>query len=101
MLAAPDHGEPGVGGWARLVRLVAGIAFVVAGSAKFAAHAAEVDAFSSFGLPAPAAFVALIGGVEILGGLLLLAGLATRPTALVLAGVMVGAIVVSGIGHGT
>ena len=56
--------------------------------------------FQAYGLPAPDAFVYAIGVLEVVGGVLLVAGLATRPTALILAGDMVGAIVVSGIGLG-
>jgi uncharacterized membrane protein YphA (DoxX/SURF4 family) len=86
--------------WTSPVRLAAGLAFVIAGIPKFAANAWEVRAFESFGLPWPHAFVILIGVVEIAGGVLLLCDRLTRPTALVLAIVMVGAIVFSGIGHG-
>jgi putative oxidoreductase len=86
--------------WTSPVRLLAGLAFVVAGIPKFAANAWETRAFVSFGLPWPHAFVILIGVVEIAGGVLLLCDRLTRPTALVLAAVMVGAIVFSGIGHG-
>ena len=45
-------------------------------------------------------FVYAIGVVEIVGGTLLIAGLATRIAALLLAGDMVVAIIVSGIGKG-
>jgi putative oxidoreductase len=86
--------------WAQLVRWIAGIVFVLAGLAKFAFNAGEVSAFDRYGLPWPHLFVAMIGFVEIAGGVLLLLGLLTRPTTLILAGVMVGAIVVSGIGQG-
>ncbi len=86
--------------WTPSVRLFAGAAFVIAGIPKFAANAWEVRAFESFGLPWPHASVILIGLVEIVGGVLLLSDRLTRPTALVLAAVMVGAIAVSGIGHG-
>jgi uncharacterized membrane protein YphA (DoxX/SURF4 family) len=86
--------------WTTPVRLLAGLAFVIAGIPKFAANAWEIRAFESFGLPWPDAFVILIGAIEIVGGLLLLADRLTRPTALLLAAVMVGAIVSSGIGHG-
>jgi putative oxidoreductase len=86
--------------WEPIVRWTTGVVFVIAGIAKFAFHTGELHAFERYGLPAPAAFVALIGVVEIAGGVLLLLGLLTRWTALVLASVMVGAIVLSGIGQG-
>jgi putative oxidoreductase len=86
--------------WAPLVRWVAGAIFVVFGVAKFSDHAHEVDSFESYGLPAPDAFVYLIGALEIGGGLLLIAGLATRLVALAMAGNMIGAIVFSGLGEG-
>lgn len=83
-----------------VVRLVAGVVFIVFGIGKFSRHAAEVDSFDSYGLPAPDAFVYAVGVLEVVGGLLLVAGLATRLVALLLAANMVGAIVVSGIGEG-
>jgi putative oxidoreductase len=45
-------------------------------------------------------FTIAIGVVELAGGLLLIAGVRLRPAALVLAGDMAGAIVVSGIARG-
>jgi putative oxidoreductase len=86
--------------WAALVRYGAGAVFVVFGIGKFSDHAHEVASFEAYGLPAPDAFVYLVGGLEIAGGLLLVGGLLTRLVALALAGNMVGAIVVSGIGEG-
>lgn len=86
--------------WARPVRWVSGAIFVVFGIGKFSDHAHEVASFESYGLPAADAFVYAVGGLEILGGILLLAGLLTRLAALALAGNMAGAIVVSGIGEG-
>lgn len=83
-----------------LVRWAAGLVFVVFGIGKFTAHATEVEHFEDYGLPAADAFVYLVGVLEIGGGLLLIAGLAVRLVALALAGNMVGAIVVSGIGEG-
>jgi putative oxidoreductase len=83
-----------------VARVVAGGVFVVFGIGKFVNHASEVRSFQDYGLPAPDAFVYVIGAIEIVGGLLLILGLATRPAALVLAGDMVGAIVVSGIALG-
>lgn len=86
--------------WAPPLRWLSGAVFVVFGFGKFVAHGDEVESFESYGLPAPEAFVYLVGALEIGVGALLLAGLLTRLVALVLAGNMVGAIVASGIGAG-
>jgi putative oxidoreductase len=83
-----------------LLRLGSGVVFVVFGAGKFVNHASELASFQAYGLPAPDAFVYAIGVIELVGGLLLIVGLATRPAALVLAGDMIGAVVVSGIGLG-
>jgi putative oxidoreductase len=73
---------------------------IVFGVGKFAAHASELASFRSYGLPAPEAFVYAIGVLEIGGGLLLASGTLTRLAALALAGDMIGAIAVAGIGEG-
>lgn len=86
--------------WTPAVRWVAAIVFVVFGAGKFVNHASELASFRQYALPAPGAFVYLIGVLEIAGGVLLAAGLLVRVAALVLAADMVGAIVVSGIGRG-
>jgi putative oxidoreductase len=85
---------------ALVVRVLTGAVLVVFGIGKFTNHASEVASFDSYGLPQPDAFVYAIGVVEIVGGALLILGLATRLAALVIAGDMVGAIVVSGFGEG-
>ena len=85
---------------ALIFRVGAGAVFVVFGVGKFTNHASEVASFQDYGLPAPDAFVYVIGVLEIVGGVLLILGLATRVAALLLAGDMVGAIVVSGIARG-
>jgi putative oxidoreductase len=82
------------------VRLLAGGVFVVFGVGKFLDHASELSSFKSYDLPAPEVFVVVIGVIEVAGGALLIAGLFTRPAALILAGDMIGAIVVSGIAKG-
>jgi putative oxidoreductase len=82
------------------LRLAAGGVFVVFGVGKFVNHGSELTSFHAYGFPAAGLFVYAIGAVELVGGLLLIVGLATRPAALVLAGDMIGAIVVSGIGLG-
>jgi uncharacterized membrane protein YphA (DoxX/SURF4 family) len=84
----------------RGVRLLAGIVFAFSGTPKFFAHGWEAGHFRTYGLPLPDAFVYVIGAIEILGGLALVADLAVRPVAVLLGAVMVGAIVTSGIGQG-
>jgi len=83
-----------------IARVAGGAVFVVFGIGKFVNRASEIESFRDYGLPEPGTFVALIGVLEIVCGLLLIVGLATRPAALLLAGDMVGAIVVSGIALG-
>src|ERR1700716_222537 len=78
----------------------AAIVFVVFGAGKFVNHASELASFRQYALPAPDAFVYFIGVLEIVGGLLLASGVLVRLAALALAGDMVGAIVVSGLGRG-
>jgi putative oxidoreductase len=92
--------RPGAARWAAPVRWASGAVFVAFGVGKFTHHAEEVEAFERYGLPAPDAFVYLVGTLEVGGGVLLILGLATRLAALLLAGNMVGAIVVSGIAEG-
>jgi uncharacterized membrane protein YphA (DoxX/SURF4 family) len=82
------------------VRLVAGATFAIAGTPKFFAHGWEAGHFRTYGLPLPDVFVYLIGAIEILGGLALIADIAVRPVSLLLGAVMIGAIVTSGIGQG-
>lgn len=84
----------------RVVRLLAGAVYAGAGTPKFFAHGWEAGHFRTYGLPFPDAFVYLIGAIEILGGLALIANIAVRPVALLLGAVMIGAIVTSGIGQG-
>jgi uncharacterized membrane protein YphA (DoxX/SURF4 family) len=74
--------------------------FVVFGAGKFVNHASELASFRQYAVPAPDAFVYVIGVLEIVGGLLLASGVLVRLAALALAGDMVGAIVVSGLSQG-
>ena len=83
--------------WARLA---AGVVFVIFGLGKFLDHAGELSSFKTYGIPAPEVMVYLVGALEVVGGLALLAGVAVAPVALLMAGTMVVAIVVSGIGQG-
>jgi putative oxidoreductase len=82
-----------------VLRLAAGGVFVVFGIGKFVNHGSELASFKTYGLPAPEVFVIVVGLIEVIAGLLLVAGRFFRPAALVLAGDMVAAIVVSGLGQ--
>ena len=89
--------------WARALmalRVLSGVIFVVFGIGKFVSHASELASFRSYGLPVPGLLVIAVGVIEIGGGALLISGRLVRPTALVLAGDMIGAIVVSGVAKG-
>ena len=86
--------------WSTAIRWGAAIVFLVFGAGKFVNHGSELASFRQYALPAPAVWVYLIGVLEIVGGLLLASGRLVRFGALALAGDMVGAIVVSGIGRG-
>lgn len=83
-----------------LTRLAPALVFLAFGVGKFTNHASETSSFRAYGLPHPGAFAYAIGVAEILGGLALLVRASAPLAALVLAGDMVGAIVVSGIGRG-
>ena len=82
------------------VRLIAGALFVVFGIGKFISYDSELASFRHYGLPLPQGMVFIVGLVEIGAGALLLTGRRVRPAALVLAGDMIGAILVAGIGQG-
>jgi len=80
-------------------RLVPAGVFLVFGADEFVNHARNARSFALYGLPDPSAFSYAIGSLEILGALALLSGILLLPAAVALAGDMVGAIVVSGIGR--
>jgi uncharacterized membrane protein YphA (DoxX/SURF4 family) len=81
-------------------RVVPAGVFFVFGADEFVNHARNTRSFTLYGLPHPSAFSYAIGSLEIVGALALLSGIALLPAAVALAGDMVGAIVVSGIGRG-
>ena len=58
-----------------LLRLASGGVFVAFGLGKFVNHGSELASFRAYGLPAPGTFVIVIGLIELVGGLLLIAGL--------------------------
>jgi len=66
-------------------RLNWGWLFFVSGKGKLIHHPDIVDFFSSLHLPFPDQTAWFVGGVECLGGILLMLGLAARPVGLILA----------------
>lgn len=82
------------------MRVLTGVAFVIAGLPKFVAYGWEHDAFVRFGLPQAWLWVIAAGVIEIGGGVLLLRDRWVQPTCALLAVTMAVAIGVSGIKEG-
>lgn len=77
-----------------VLRLVVGSVMAYHGFKKFDGGLDGVEAFFSMvDAPAPAITAPLVAGLELVGGIALLAGAATRLAALALAGVLTGAII--------
>jgi putative oxidoreductase len=83
-----------------VVRVVAGVVFVVFGAVKFVVPEYELEQFARFGLPPWIALVYLVGLLEVVGGLMLVAGFLTRLAAAALAANMAGAVLTAGIAVG-
>jgi putative oxidoreductase len=79
-----------------IVRVGAGGFFVSTGFGKFLDYSHEVDEFRRFEVPLPDVAVPAVAVLEIIGGVLLVIGLLTRPAALALALNMVGALLTAG-----
>lgn len=79
-----------------VARLALALVFLPAGIGKFANHDAYVTRFDRWGFPEPGTVAFLVGGLEIAGALLMLAGLAPRAVGLVLIGNMAGALATAG-----
>ena len=88
--------ERGPAPLALLIRVAAGGFFVAVSLGKFFEHASETHDFDRYGVPFPATAVIVVGIIELLGGLALIAGLGTRIAAAALAADMVGAIATAG-----
>ncbi|MDQ4119687.1 MAG: DoxX family membrane protein [Actinomycetota bacterium] len=82
---------------AAVVRVLAGVLFAVFAVPKFTDHAQWVSDFGSYGLPAWSLLVYATGLAELLGGLALVAGVAVRPVAALLALVMLSAVLFGGV----
>ncbi len=70
---------------ALLLRLVTGAIFMLHGYPKLATSEPFVQFFASHGIPGGTVLVTFVGVVEFLGGVLLVVGLLTRASALLLA----------------
>lgn len=82
---------------AAVVRVVAGVLFLVFALPKFTDHARWVSDLGTYGLPQSSLLVYGIGVVEMLGGLALVVAVAVRPVAAVLVLVMAGAVLAGGV----
>lgn len=71
-----------------VLRLVWGWHFLITGLGKLQNHGRVTDFFTSLGIPAPGLNAWFVGGLELVGGALLLLGLFSRPIALLLTGNM-------------
>jgi len=84
-----------------VIRVLVGLQFLLAGTPKLlGGHSMMVENFTRWGLPAPDLFVYVVGIVEVVCGLALVLGVATRWAAIVLALNMVGAILTAGLVDG-
>ncbi len=90
--------EPGTARWATLIlRVALAAVYIPIGLGKFVNHDTYVERFERWGFGAAAGEVALlVGAVEVIGGIMLLLGVAPRLAALVLAGNMIGALATAG-----
>lgn len=82
------------------LRALVGLLFVGSGLAKFTDHAQTAVDFAHWGVPLADLAVFGVGGLEVVGGGLLVVGVAIRWVALPLLGIMIGAIVTAGLTDG-
>lgn len=75
------------------MRLSVGLEFFGSGLGKLGKLNGLIQYFRSLGIPAPEIHAPFVASTELVCGALILAGLATRPAALMLCGVMIVAIV--------
>lgn len=85
----PQTNAPAATFW---IRLMVGAVFFSEGLIKFAFVNQGVGRFTKIGMPMPEVLAPAIACLEIVGGLCLIAGLLTRPLALVFIGQMIVAV---------
>lgn len=78
------------------LRILVGLFFISSGLPKLLDPGSFVGGFSHWGLPEPALFVPTIGVLEVVGGGLLVLGVATRYVGTLLALDMLGAVLTAG-----
>ncbi|GAB3664352.1 DoxX family protein [Zhihengliuella somnathii] len=85
-----------------IVRLAIGSLFLAHGLQKFNEYtlAGTAGAFAQMGVPAPEVLAPIAASIELVGGILLIVGLLTRPAALALTVLMAGALFTVHIGAG-
>jgi len=71
------------------IRLIFGYKFFIAGLGKFGHIASIVSFFEELGIPLPAWNAYFVSSAECIGGILLILGLCTRPTAFLLTIIMI------------
>jgi uncharacterized membrane protein YphA (DoxX/SURF4 family) len=79
-----------------LLRVAVGAVFVLTALEKLTRHASTAADFRHWGLPSPSAFVYAIAILELVCGLVLVTGVATRLAALLLLCDMLGALATAG-----
>jgi putative oxidoreductase len=79
-----------------VLRVAVGVVFLGTAFQKLTRHTSTVADFRHWGLPSPSAFVYAIAIVELVCGLALVTGLATRLAALILLCDMLGAVATAG-----
>jgi putative oxidoreductase len=83
-----------------VLRLVVGVTFVLHGVDKLGDLGATEELFASLDIPAPGVMAPFVALTETVGGLLLVAGLATTLAGVALAGDMTVALLTQHIDHG-
>lgn len=83
-----------------ILRIAVGVTFVAHGVDKLTDLTAATLFFETLGIPAASLMAPLVSVTELVGGLLLLAGLATPLAGVALAGDMLVAYLTAHIGHG-
>ena len=74
------------------IRFFWGFSFAMSGWGKLQAISKTAAFFASLHIPAPLIHAYLVGGIEMIGGILLVLGFASRLSSLLLSGVMLGAL---------